>query len=244
MAWSRIVDRLRVGLEIGREAPLVAHRRDVASFRAGRFFSAWKTSEPSAAPRGTSGAPTGTIMNSWMSSCCPRALRRSSRSSSERGACARRRRRGSGRAEARARRRPPWRSAIETPRIALAPRFSLFGVPSRSSRMPVDARLIARVLADDPLARSPRSRWRPPSGPPSRGTASRRRPGARAPRASRSKRPRGPPRGRSAADQGDLHLHGRIAARVENFARENGFDLGHWSSDARPVSRGPSREKP
>src|SRR3954452_3001111 len=108
----------------------------VASPRADSvFFSAWKTSAPMRSASAKLGAPTGTTMNSWkatlLSACAPPfntfiigtgstwaasppRYRQSGRPSSAAAACA---------------------AASETPRIALAPRRALFGVPSSSMRV-------------------------------------------------------------------------------------------------------------
>src|SRR3954463_5017579 len=111
------------------------------------FFSAWKTSAPMRSASAKLGAPTGTTMNSWkstlLSACAPPfntfiigtgstwaapppRYRQSGRPSSAAAACA---------------------AASETPRIALAPRRALFGVPSSS--------IIARSRADWSVASRP-----------------------------------------------------------------------------------------
>ena len=56
-----------VGVEVGREAALVADGGRKPRVLAAVFFSAWKTSVPTRSASAKLGAPAGTTMNSWKS---------------------------------------------------------------------------------------------------------------------------------------------------------------------------------
>ena len=119
-----------------------------------------------------------------------RARRRSARSSSGPAARGRRRRRRSGRAASTPRPRPPSRPRARQPRMALAPRRDLFGVPSRSISAKSIAALVECVEAPEAvgdLAGHVRHGLR---ARPCRRSGRRRR-AARPPRRSRSTRRRG-----------------------------------------------------
>ena len=126
------LERGLVRLEVGREAALVADRGGEAPVVSVRF-SAWKTSVPTRRPR-EAAAPgyDHELLEVDRVVGVGAAVQHVHHRHRQQGASAvPRARRRSGRA-ARRRRPPTLAAASETPRIALAPRRDLFGVPSSS----------------------------------------------------------------------------------------------------------------
>ncbi len=101
--------------------------------RVSTFFSAWNTSTPARSPSGKVSAPIGTTMNSWASTLFEAWAPPRGCSSSAPAAPGRAGRRGSDRAATPSPAPPHGPPPMSTTRsIALAPRWLLFGVWSRS----------------------------------------------------------------------------------------------------------------
>ena len=120
-----------------------------------RPFSAWKISAPARSASGRVGAPTGTIMNSWrstlLSAWAPPLSTFIIGTGSTRAASPPR---VSGQSGTSGPRPPRVATASETPRIALAPRRDLFGVPSSSISAPSRPLLVRRRRGRRPPRRS------------------------------------------------------------------------------------------
>ena len=122
-------------------------------------------------------------------------------------------------------------AASETPRMALAPRRDLLGVPSSSISVLSmvlwsEAPRPDQRLGDLAVDVGDRRRRRP-----CRPRRHRRR-AARWPRTRRSKRPRGPRPGPGAAFEDDFHLDGRVPRESRDLAGVDPFDNAHSTAQS------------